>query len=273
MIGNQIGAAPTEATPLSAWGKAMDRALRLEQPAAMLKMAQVVLQRLPRHLATYQRVLDACWQRRAWAEGETWGRRLLQADPGNVKAWRALARSAEHRGNRAQAEAWWQRAFEHAPFDADVRVGLARTRMDGADPLELSQACLAALRLRAFHWGQAAAIYRPLVEATPERLDYVIGYMVAFWRHGQNRNAYGAARYLVRQQPYILLAWTVLAATGDDNDRALALSPQQTMDPDGEFVRMRLRLELAPPVERKQTAVHGEPYTLLVTPQEAALLA
>jgi tetratricopeptide (TPR) repeat protein len=272
MTDQRTHAATTESTSLLDWGQAMDRALRLGQPQRVPELAQVVFHRLPRHLATYARLLDAWWEMGAWAEGATWARRLLQADPGNAKAWRALARHAENRGERALAESMWQRTFEHAPFDADARAGLARTSLDRADPLRLNPACLAALRMRSFHWGQAAAVYRPLAEAAPQRLDYVVGYMLALWRHGQLQTAYGAARFLVRKQPYVLPAWIVVAAVGDENDRALAQSPRMTMDPDGEYMTLRLGLELAPPAERRRFGVAYEPYMLTVTPQEKALL-
>ena len=270
---DQSARSAAQVTSLPAWGQAMDRALRLDRPELVPQLAQVVLARLPRHLATYQRLLDAWWQLRAWNEGERWARRLLRADPGSPRAWRALARHAEELGERARAQTMWQRAFEQTPFDADVRAGLARTSLERHDPLVLNTACLAALRLRGFHWGQAAAVYRPLVEAAPQRLDYVLGYMLALWRLGQNQTAYGAARFLVRKDPHVLPAWVVIAATGDENDRALALNPRTTMDPDGEYMALRLGLEFAPPGERRPLGVDDQPYTFAVTLQEAALLA
>ncbi|MEZ4558182.1 MAG: hypothetical protein R2854_17395 [Caldilineaceae bacterium] len=48
-------------------------------------------------------------------------------------------------------------------------------------------------------------------------------------RLGQNQTAYGAARFLVRKDPHVLPAWVVIAATGDENDRALALNPRTTI--------------------------------------------
>ena len=78
-------------------------------------MAQIVLRELPRHLATYQRLLRMAWALKRWDEGEDWARRLLQADPGNTLAWRSLARAVEQSGRRGQAHAMWQRAFEMAP--------------------------------------------------------------------------------------------------------------------------------------------------------------
>ncbi len=104
---------------------------------------QIVLIRMPRHLATYQRLLRCTWRLKRWREGEDWARRLLQADPGNPTAWQAIAAAAEQRGRRAQAQAMWQRAFAMNPYAPEIRAGLARTSLDDPEALTLDLACLA----------------------------------------------------------------------------------------------------------------------------------
>ena len=118
---------------LADWNKAMDRALARGAPLDAAAMAQIVLRELPRHLATYQRLLRMAWALKRWDEGEDWARRLLQADPGNALAWRSLARAVEQRGRRGQAHAMWQRAFEMAPYDPETccRVGPHQSRPGG----------------------------------------------------------------------------------------------------------------------------------------------
>src|SRR5688572_282269 len=97
-----------EMTPLADWNSGVDRALALGEIEEAARMAQVILHHFPRHLATYQRLLQIAWMGKRWEEGEDWARRLLQADPGNPWAWQALAAAAEQRGQRAQAQAMWQ---------------------------------------------------------------------------------------------------------------------------------------------------------------------
>jgi hypothetical protein len=82
------------------------------------------------------------------------------------------------------------------------------------------------------------------------------------WQQGARQEAYQIARHLTARSPHTLLAWAVLAALGDVDDRALARNPIQSMDPDGEFVQAWLRI----PWERPSTP-------LRVTIGEAALLA
>lgn len=264
--------APT-ATYLHEWGAAMDRALQQGAPLAAATLARVVLIHLPRHLATYQRILRAAWMLKRWGEGEDWGRRLLQADPNHPLAWRAVARALEERSQRKEARAVWQRAFETDPYAPDMRAGLVRTTVRTPEPLALNRACLAALYLHGYRWAHAAALYRSLIESDPRRIDFQVGLMVALWRQGDDRSAYRLARYLVRAHPHLLMAWLVAAALGDDNDRALAANPIRSMDPDGEFARGWLRLELAPRPERG-VARHlpAPPVTLHVTAEEMALL-
>ena len=87
-------------TVLADWAVAIEKCFAADAPEAVVPMARVILQKYPRHLATYQRLLRALWRLEQWTEGEEWGRRLLRADPGNALAWRALAMAAEQRGER-----------------------------------------------------------------------------------------------------------------------------------------------------------------------------
>jgi tetratricopeptide (TPR) repeat protein len=223
----------------------MDRALARAEPEMAARAAEDVLRRLPRHLATYQRLLQATWALKRWEDGEDWARRLLQADPSNPLAWRALAQAAEQRGLRGQAHAIWRRAFEMSPYDPDIRAGLARTSLDNPEALGLDLACLAVIYLRGLRWEAAARTYRQLVKADPRRIDFLLYLMAALWRSHATDEAYALARHLVQTHPHLLLAWVVLDATGDENDQALARNPIETMDPDGEYVGEVLGIPLS----------------------------
>lgn len=249
------------ATSLMAWSRAMERALADGEADRAAQMARVVLRRLPRHLATYGWLLRIAWQTDRWQEGEEWGRRLLQADPGNAQAWSALARAAEQRDQRGQAQTIWQRAFEASPYDPEIRAGLSRTSLDSTNALTYNAACLAALYLCDGRWGLAAENYRQLVHADRRRIDFQVCLAVALWQSGAEHEAYAVARHLVGQHPFLLMGWRVLHATGDENDRALAANPIETMDPDGEFA------EAAWGVARS-----GPAASISVRREEAALL-
>lgn len=246
---------------LAALSWAMQAQLTAGRPEAAATLAQVILLRYPRHLATYERLIQAAWMLQRWQESEDWARRLLQADPGNAVAWRSLAFAVEQKGLLTTARLIWRRAFQCHPYDPDIRSGLMRTHSDFGDPLRLDDAALASLYLRAGRWRHAAGAYRKLVKAEPKRLDFQVNWMVAAWQQGEHREAYQLARRLTQQSRYTLMAWVVLAATGDVDDQALARNPIQSMDPDGEFVQMWLRI----PWERPHIS-------LRITPQEAALL-
>ena len=248
-------------TPLAAWSTAIDQALAAGAAETAARLARVVLRRLPRHLATYSRLLEVAWQTKRWDEGEDWGRRLLQADPGNTLAWRALAQAAEQRNRRAQAQTIWQRAFEMSPYDAEIRAGLSRTSLDPPSALTYNAACLAALYLRGMRWELAAQSYRLLVQADRRRVDFQVCLAVALWQSGAEQEAYAVARHLVSQHPHLLMGWFVLHDTGDENDRALAANPLETMDPDGEFAEKVWGV-----TRPKSTAM------LVVSAEDAALL-
>lgn len=227
---------------LGTWSAAMERALREERPADAVRLAHVVLRQLPRHLATYYRLIRAAWMLRRWEEGDAWGRRLLRAEPANALAWRAVAIAAEQRGERARAHARWQRAFECDPYEPEIRAGLVRTSVDLARLPILNEACMGSLLLRGFRWDQAAALYRSLTEQDNRRLDFQSGLLVALWQLRAQPEGYELARRLSQSQPYMLLAWAAIDDLGDENDKALARHPLSTMDPDGDYVRMALGL-------------------------------
>jgi len=247
---------------LAMLSRVMQARLTAGEPEAAAALAQVILLRYPRHLATYERLIQAAWMLQRWQEGEDWARRLLQADPGNAVAWRSLAFAVEQKGMLATARSVWRRAFQCHPYDPDIRSGLMRTHSGSGEPLRLDDAALASLYLRAGRWSHAAGAYRKLVKAEPKRLDFQVNWMVAAWQQGERREAYQLARRLTQQSRYTLMAWVVLAATGDVDDQALARNPIQSMDPDGEFVQMWLRI----PWERPHIS-------LRITLREAALLA
>lgn len=260
-----------EPTPLADWNRAIDRALARGAMDDGARMAQVILRYMPRHLATYQRLLHITWALKRWDEGEDWARRLLQADPGNPWAWQALAAAAEQRGQRAQAHAMWQRAFEMRPYAPDIRAGLARTSLDDPNALALGFACLAMIYLRGLRWEPAARAYRQLVKADPRRIDFQLCLMSALWQSRAVDEAYALARHLVESQPHLLLAWVVLDAVGDENDQALAQHPISSMDPEREFATGLLGLPVT--VRATSTAQVATPQMLLVAPDEAEWLA
>lgn len=263
-------APPLVSTPLAEWNTAIEETLTAGDVQRAIALAQVVLKRLPRHLHTYQQLLRAAWLLKHWAEGEDWGRRLLRADPGHAQAWQMLALAAEQRHQRGQAHAMWQRAFEAAPYAPEIRAGLGRTTLHGAPVersgvgstgLSLNLACLARLYLRGRQWTRAAPLYRKLIQADGRRIDFQLGLMTALWQQHLATESCQLARVLVRNHPHLLMAWAALDALGDENDRALARSPLETMDPDGAFVGEWLGL----PYERRSV-------TLMVSQQESARL-
>lgn len=247
---------------LTALSQAMELRLAAGQPEAAAALAQVVLLRVPRHLASYERLVRAAWMLKRWQEGEDWARRLLQADPGNAVAWRSLAFAVEQKGMLNAARSMWRRAFQCHPYDPEIRSGLTRTHHQHSEQIGLDSAALATLYIRAGRWVHAANAYRQLVRVEPKRLDFQVNWMVAAWQQGVRQEAYQLARHITARSPHTLMAWVVLATLGDTDDRALARNPIQTMDPDGEFVQTWLHI----PWDRPQTPIR-------VTMKEAALLA
>ena len=103
---------------------------------------------------------------------------------------------------------------------------------------------MGSLLLRGFRWEQAAALYRSLIEQDNRRLDFQSGLLVALWQMRALPEGYDIARRLTQAQPYMLVAWAATDDLGDENDKALAHHPRNTMDPDGDYLRMALGISL-----------------------------
>ena len=235
-------------TWLADWNRTLDQALQNDEPEVVLQIAPIVLNLLPRHVGIYQRLLRALWSLKRWHEGAEWARRLLQADPANALAWRALGRAAEQEGNRQEANSIFRRAFECDPYEPEIRSSVRRTSLIGEKSLELNLACLATLYLRGQRWQQAAESYRALLQYDSRRVDFQCGLLMALWQGGAERDSYQLAQELRHSYPHLLLAWTVVNEFGDENDRALAYQPLQSMDPDCDYRRhwWGLSVELQP---------------------------
>jgi tetratricopeptide (TPR) repeat protein len=247
---------------LARLSQAIDARAAVGDYDAAAALAKTILLRLPRHLPTYQRLLQMAWTLKQWPEGEDWARRLLQADPGNALAWRSLAQAVGHKGLRSAAWAMWKRAFEGDPYNPEIRSGLSGASLTPqGDALILDSACLGALYLRGERWPHAAGAYRALVQADDRRIDFQMNWLLALWQGGMRQDAYRLARTLSRRHPHLLIAWAVLAALGDVNDQTLARSPLASMDADGEYLATRFRL-----------AVERRPTTIQISAKEAELL-
>ena len=99
------------------------------------------------------------------------------------------------------------------------------------------------------------------MQVEQRRIDFQLHCAVALWQQNARQEAYRLARHLTQRHPHLLLAWVVLNALGDVDDRALARSPIMSMDPDGEFTRQWLGIPFG-----------GTPTELQVTSREAALV-
>lgn len=240
-----------KSVPLTEWNQLIEDLLYANQPERAILALRVVLKQLPQHLPSYERLLLAMWMLKRWEEGYEWGTRLLRADPCSPTAWRAVAMATEQRDERSQAHSIWQRAFELDPYGPEIRAGLNRTNLDHTQVLELNQACLAMLHFRSHRWRLAATMYTTLTSVNQHRYDFHINRLISLWQSDAHDEARSVARWLVDRERALLLPWIVLATIGDQNDKALAVSPLETLDPDGEYGSNYLQL----PMHRKPVRI------------------
>jgi len=231
---------------LAVWNQAIDELIQNWRAEEAIPRIRTVLKNMPRHLSSYFRLLQAIWLLRRWDEGQDWALRLLRADPCNELAWGVLANGAEQRGNLAEARRYWQRAFENAPYNQQIRAGMVRTSPGKVDPLQLTPAAFATLCRMDGRWERAVELYTPLQQEHPRQTDLQSALLESLWRAGRQEEALSLAARLVHREPNLLIGWLVSAQVGDETDQALAQAPLAALDADGEYMAVRFGADLAP---------------------------
>lgn len=241
----QARSARAHRIPLATWNQSIDQLIQNRRAEEAIFRIRTVLKNLPRHLPSYFRLLQAIWLLRRWDEGQDWALRLLRADPCNELAWGVLANAAEQQGHLADAQRYWSRAFENAPYNPHIRAGMVRTTPGKAEPLQLTPAAFATLCRLDGRWERAAQLYTPLHQARPRQMDLQCGLLESLWRAERQEEALRLAAHLVRLEPNLLIGWLVAAQMGDETDQALAQAPLAALDADGEYMSVRFGADLA----------------------------
>ena len=113
-------------------------------------------------------------------------------------------------------------------------------------------------------WARAAEQYTALQQEFPRRVDIQCALLESLWRAERQPEALHLAAQLSRREPNLLIGWVVSAQVGDETDQALAQSPLTSLDPDCEYMAVRLGTDLMPDkattisVSREEAAWFGE---------------
>jgi tetratricopeptide (TPR) repeat protein len=216
------------------------RLLDARQPLQATAICHRILESFPKHVDTYVILGQIFAQTSRHEEALDLFRRVLGADPENLRAYVHMAGTYEQWGQTREALWHWQRAFELMPALQETRDGLQRltAEIDPAVPvhLELTRAALARTYLRGQLYGQAIRELSDLVSTDPQRYDLRAALVEALERGGQYDAAAVAAQSLLNELPYCLKANLILGRiwlnTEQDQQARTLLQRAQALDPE-----------------------------------------
>lgn len=194
------------------------------------------------------------WARMALARGEQETAlrilaRILEIDPEDAEAWAASAKIRREQGEREEARALLQVAWECAPWRRDLRALLATwCREDGLEGgLFPTAAALSAWYVRQGFWSRASEECRAVLERVGTRWDVRQRLAVALWHQGARREAVAEAERALEERPELVGAIVVAAwgarERGDESAARRFRELVWMLDPLGESLERWARAE------------------------------
>ncbi|MBN1658473.1 MAG: tetratricopeptide repeat protein, partial [Anaerolineae bacterium] len=175
---------------------------------------QHILRHHPKHIETYSLLGEACLEKQMLREAIEFFQRTLSADPESFIARVGLGIIYDAQG--AFPEAVWQfeRAFELAPGNSEVRRELQRlyAQRDGAEKtrLKLTRGALGRLYSRNGLYERAIAEFHAVLRDEPDLPDVRVALAEALWREGRRLEAVETCLDILEALPNCLKANLIL---------------------------------------------------------------
>lgn len=222
--------------------------LEAERHNEAIALCQNVLQHFPHHLEMYRLLGQAFLAVGDYEGSADLFRRVLSADPEEVVAYVGLAMIHEEDGHLEEALWHWERAFELALDQEEIREALQRlrSRREGGEKprIKLTQGALGRLYAREGLRQQAIREYRALLLEDPERVDIQVALAELLWREGQREAAAEVCQDILGKLPCCLKANLILGTlwhgeASEEGGKAL-LEFAQALDPENRVAQALL---------------------------------
>jgi tetratricopeptide (TPR) repeat protein len=179
----------------------------IEQGAleAAVAIGQHILRHYPKHVEAYRVLAKATLEQGEVGYAADLFKRVLSADPEDLEARVGLG--IIYTGEEALEEALWQwdRAFELAPSNSDIRAQLrqVRERLEGPEfpRIELTRGALGRLYAQGGLFQQAADEFRAVLNRDPEQVDMQVTLAETLWRDGKLAEAEAVCEQILEALP------------------------------------------------------------------------
>ncbi len=199
-----------------------------------------ILKQYPKYVDAYRVLAEATLEKGEHEEALDLFRRVLSADPESFVAYVGIG--IIHEEDDLLDEAIWQfeRAFELAPANAEIRRELKRlyAQRDGVEPprLKLNRAALGRLHASGGFYAPAIAELRGILEADPNRVDIELALAETLWRDGRRREAAEMCQDVLNKLPNCLKADLLLGEiwlrSGQEDEGNTLLRRAESLDPE-----------------------------------------
>ncbi len=204
-----------------------------------------VLEYHPKHIETHALLGEACLERKSYRDAQDAFLRVLSADPENLVARVGLGVIYQEQGGLEESIWEWERAFELAPGDVDVRQQLQTLlrQRTGVSParLRLNRAALGRLYMRNSLFERAIAEFQAVLSQEPDRIDIQVALVEALWHAGQHLDALDTCQTILEDLPSCLKANLILGEiwmrTGHEDEAEQKLALVTAMDPEHQVAR------------------------------------
>ena len=207
---------------------------------AAVAIGQHILRRYPKYMEAYRVLAKATLEQGGVGYAADLFKRVLSADPEDLEARVGLG--IIYTGEEALQEAIWQweRAFELAPGNSDIRAQLrqVRERLEGLEipRTELTRGALGRLYARGGLFQQAADEFRAVLRKDPEQIDIQVALAETLWRDGKLAKAEAVCEQILEALPNCLKANLILGHiwlhTGREEESHRPFRASQALDPE-----------------------------------------
>jgi cytochrome c-type biogenesis protein CcmH/NrfG len=180
---------------------------------AALAIGQHILRHHPKYVEAYRVLAKATLEQGEVGYAADLFKRVLSADPEDLEARVGLG--IIYKEEALEEALWqWERAFELAPGNNEIRAQLRRVReqLEGREfpRIELTRGALGRLYARGGLFQQAADEFRAVLTKDPQQIDIQVALAETLWRDGRQAEAEIVCEQLLEALPNCLKANLIL---------------------------------------------------------------
>lgn len=214
--------------------------VRAEQYDEAIATCRYILKAYPKYVQAYSALAEASLQQEKRDQAADLFKRVLSADPQQFIAYVGLGIIYDEEGLVDEALWQFERAFELAPANAQVRNALRRLygQRDGIsqERIKLNRAALGYLYADGGLYTEAANEFKAVLNQDPERVDIRLALAEALWRDGKRREAAQVSQEILNEMPHCLKANLLLGEiwldSGLQDEGQTLLRRAQAIDPE-----------------------------------------